>query len=747
MNMLIRPLFRAGFLAVALCATRAGAGTLVGSVSDATTGQALPSAVIRVAGLPLGTYSAADGAYRIERIPAGIQVIVSSHIGYQTRTDTVELDAGSRRLDLALQDAAIAVGQLEVTTTRSEPPAAAQAGALVLTAAQLRQAPAIGEPDLVRSLSLQPGIKTASDYSSGLYVRGGSPDQNLVLLDQVPIYNPSHAFGFFSTFNTDAVGQVSLYKGPYPATYAGNLGAVLDVSTRAETPRRLGGTAGMSLLAARAALAGPWGRGSWKLAGRRTYLDPLLAAARASGADVPDYYFYDINGRVDQPLGETGTFAASTYLGSDRLDFDLDQDNRLAIRWSNRTLVTAWNRVYSPTLLGSLTLSASQYESNTALDVFATPVRFTNSVRDLSGRADLSYNGWDRHSLAAGIQVTAYHLTYAEYFNTSEPDIDLKRSPAQVGVYLQDAWRPWPLTDLTLGTRASFFSAGRRSSLSPRLALRQTLQPGLALKLAAGQSVQYLQLVSTEGFSGGDFWLPLDGSVEPSRARQATLGLEWQPVPAYQLSVEVYHTRMRDLVQLDNQVGENSQETRSDDLFITGGKGETAGLEWMLQKRSGQLRGWLGYTLGRTQRTFSELNQGRSFAPKYDRRHDLSLVLTWQRGAWTWESTFVYATGQAYTPAAARYTLRAPATGERVDYVLPAARNSARLLPYHRLDLGIKRGFSLLGSQAEFSAQVINTYSRRNEWFVQYDTDRPDTRPKVFTMLPILPSLGLSLSF
>ncbi|MCC7262880.1 MAG: TonB-dependent receptor [Candidatus Latescibacteria bacterium] len=735
-----------GCLLVAL-AGPAGAGTLVGSVSDAATGKPLPNAVVRVAGLPLGTFSAAAGGYRIERIPAGVQVIVSSHIGYQTRTDTVELDAGSQRLDLSLQGAAIAVDQLEVTATRPESPTAGQAGALTLSAAQLRQAPAVGEPDLVRSLSLQPGVKTASDYSSGLYVRGGSPDQNVVLLDGVPIYNPSHAFGFFSTFNPDAVEQVSLYKGTYPATYAGNLGALLDVSTQGETPTQVQGSAGLSLLAARFSLAGLWGQGGWKLAGRRTYLDPLLAAARASGAEVPGYYFYDLNGRVDQPLGEKGTLAASTYLGSDQLDFDLDQDNRLAIRWSNRTLASTWNQVYSPALLGSLTLSASQYESNTALDLFATPVRFTNSVRDLSGRLDLSYQSRGGHSLATGVQVTAYRLSYAEYFNTRQPDIDLELSPVQAGLYLQDQWHPWPLTGLTLGTRASFFSAGRRFSLCPRLALHQTLQPGLALKLAAGQSVQYLQLVSTEGFSGGDFWLPLDGSVEPSRAQQATLGLEWQPVPEYQLSAELYHTRMRDLVLLDTQVGENSQQTRSDNLFVAGGKGRASGLEWMLQKRSGRLRGWLGYTLGRTQRSFAELNEGKPFVPKYDRRHDLSLVLAWQRGAWTWESTFVYATGQAYTPAAARYSLRSPATGERVDYLLPAARNSARLLPYHRLDLGVRRGFSLLGSQAEFYLQVVNAYNRRNEWFVQYNTDRPDTRPKVFTMLPVLPSFGLSLSF
>ena len=741
---------RGWFLAAALHLplAPAGAAILEGRVTDAATGKDLPGATLRLVDLPVGTISGPDGGYRLWGLPGGRQVLSCSHIGYQTRSDTLDLRGGVEyRLDLALQPVAITQGQLEVTAARPEAPASGQAGALTLTAAQLRQAPAVGEPDLLRSLSLQPGVKAASDYSSGLYVRGGSPDQNAILLDQVPVYNPSHAFGFFSTFNPDAVEELSLYKGTYPATYAGNLGALLDVSTQGQAPSRIQGSAGLSLLAARLALAGPWGRGGWKVASRRTYLDPVLAAVRASGAEVPDYYFYDFNGRMDQPLGDHATFAASTYLGSDRLDFDLDQDNRLALRWSNRTLASTWKQVYSPALLGTLSWSASHYESNTALDIFATPVRFTNSVRDLSGRADLAFTGRDGHTLEAGVQVTHYKIGYAEYFNTLEPDIDLRLAPAQAGLYLQDQWRPWPLTQLTLGARASYFSAGRRFNLAPRLSLRQTVGSGLTLKLAAGQSVQYLQLVSNEGFSGGDFWLPLDGSVKPSRAGQVTLGLEWEPVPAYQLSAEVYHTRMRDLVQLESQVGENSQATRTDDLFLSGGKGAASGMEWMLQKRGGALRGWLGYTLGRTQRTFAELNAGRSFPPKYDRRHDLSLVLAWQRGAWSWESTFVYATGQAYTPAAARYSLRSPATGQSADFVLPAARNSARLLTYHRLDLGVRRTFALLGSQAELVFQVVNAYNRRNEWFIQYDTDRPDTRPKVFAMLPILPSFGLSLSF
>lgn len=743
-----RILWPAALAGVVVLSSAAGAVTLAGRVTDTGDGQPLPGAIVRLDGVMRGTYTDPEGMFRLAGLPAGRQILVTSHIGYQTRTDTLNLQPGGEyQLDLTLQPTAIRLGQTEVRANRSPSPAASQAGALSLSAAQLRQAPAVGEPDVVRSLTLVPGVKAASDYSSGLYVRGGSPDQNLVLLDGAPVYNPSHAFGFFSTFNPDAVNSVTLYKSAYPASYGGNLGALLDVSTQSPTPPTVTGSAGLSLLAGRVAAAGPWAGGSWKVAARRTYLDPILATSRAGGAAVPDYYFYDLNARLDRPLAGQGSLAVASYLGSDYLDFSFDPNNRLGIRWRNRTLAATWKRVYSPALLASLILTGSHYQSDTDLDVLGTPVRFTNSVADLAGRVQFDYAGHPDHAPAAGLQFNIYRLAYAQYFATPKPDIDLHQAPAQAALFLQDQWRPTALTELTLGVRASSFSEGRRGDLCPRLALRHMLRPELAFKLAAGTSVQYLQLVSAEGFSGADFWLPLDGSVRPSRARQAALGFDWEPLPAFRLTAEAYHTRMADLVLLDYQAGVNNQDTRSAALFFTGGRGRAAGIELMLEKRTGDLSGWLGYTLGRTRRWFAELNGGQGFAPKYDRRHDLSAVLAWRRGIWTWEATFVYGTGQAYTPAAARYTLRNPATGQPTDYVLPAARNSARLLPYHRLDLGLRRQFGWLGGQAALAAQLVNAYNRRNEWFVQYDTERPDTRPRLYRMLPILPSLGLEIRF
>ena len=235
--------------------------------------------------------------------------------------------------------------------------------------------------------------------------------------------------------------------------------------------------------------------------------------------------------------------------------------------------------------------------------------------------------------------------------------------------------------------------------------------------------------------------------MKPGRSLQSVVGFEWEPSRRYKLSVEGYYTDLDNLVVLDMNVTADSRDNTSDDIFKSEGSGHAAGLEIFLQRRIGALTGWVGYTLGRTRRTFPELNGGRSFPPKYDRRHDLSFVLSYRQGPWTWGASLVYATGQAFTPASARYTLRKPATGVFEDYVLPAERNSARLLPYHRLDVSARREMRLFGADTELYVQIFNVYSRRNEWFVQYDTDNPKTEPKVIRQLPIIPTFGFDFRF
>ena len=732
-----------------LAAGAAQAATLSGFVTDADNGESLPLASIVLTQVQLGAASNSSGYYAVKEVPAGTYEVEISYIGYKSWRDTLAFSDRDVRLDVALQVESVDLEEIVIQAKRSEElEQATQSSFIALQVEPLQQMPAIGEADLLRSLQLLPGIQSASDISSGLYVRGGGPDQTAILLDHIPLYNPSHLFGFFSTFNADAIKDVQLYKGAYPAAYGRTLGAVLDVSNREGNRQRFSSRGGVSLIASRLLAEGPVGQGSWMLAGRRTYLEPILNAIRSRGVDIPlNYYFYDFNGKVNQRWGDD-TFTVSTYWGQDDLRVDREDENEsfVDLRWGNRALTARWTRVFSPTLFGHFMAAGSSYENTLLFSFFDTPFSIANSIRDWSLKGDVDYFANRDHTLTLGFLTTLFEFDYSESFNQQEQS-DLYQRSVLASAYVQDEWQAGPTTRLRLGGRGTYFSVGDRLHFTPRMSLSHALSDKIRIKAAAGMYRQYLQLITTEAFSGGDFWVPLDSSVEPGRSYQGVMGTEWDPSRRYQLSVEAYYTDLANLVVLDNAVAVDSEDTRSDDIFKSGGSGWASGVEVFLQRRTGALTGWVGYTLGWTRRTFPELNGGLTFPPKYDRRHDLSFVVSYQAGKWRLGSNLVYATGQAFTPASARYSLREPTTRSVKDYVLPAERNSARLLPYHRLDASASREFGLWGLDVEFYLQIFNLYSRRNEWFVQFDTKKPETEPEVVKQLPIVPTLGFNFSF
>ena len=732
-----------------LAAGAAQAATLSGFVTDADNGESLPLASIVLTQVQLGAASNSSGYYAVKEVPAGTYEVEISYIGYKSWRDTLGFSDRDVRLDVALQVESVDLEEIVIQAERSEElEQATQSSFIALQVEPLQQMPAIGEADLLRSLQLLPGIQSASDISSGLYVRGGGPDQTAILLDHIPLYNPSHLFGFFSTFNPDAIKDVQLYKGAYPAAYGRTLGAVLDVSNREGNRQRFSSRGGISLIASRLLAEGPVGQGSWMVAGRRTYLEPVLSAIRSFGVDIPlNYYFYDFNGKVNQRWGDD-TFTVSTYWGQDDLRADIEDENEsfVDLRWGNRALTARWTRVFSPTLFGHFMAAGSWYENTLLFSFFDTPFGVANSIRDWSLKGDVDYFANRNHTLTLGFLATLFEFDYSQSFNQQEQS-DLYQRSVLASAYVQDEWQAGPTTRLRLGGRGTYFSVGDRLHFTPRMSLSHALSDKIRIKAAAGMYRQYLQLVTTEAFSGGDFWMPLDSSVEPGRSYQGVVGTEWDPSRRYQLSVEAYYTDLANLVVLDNAVAADSDDTRSDDIFKSGGSGWASGVEVFLQQRTGAFTGWVGYTLGWTRRTFPELNGGRTFPPKYDRRHDLSFVVSYQAGKWRLGSNLVYATGQAFTPASARYSLREPTTRSVKDYVLPAERNSARLLPYHRLDASASREFGLWGLDVEFYLQIFNLYSRRNEWFVQFNTKNPETKPEVVKQLPIVPTLGFNFSF
>jgi hypothetical protein len=750
------PLARLVAVIVALCAPAATAWSadITGTIRSSEKDDPVDFVTVQVLGsaqagqdVTRGVMSTSSGFYFIPDIPRGRYVVRFSRIGFQVREDSVRVaDESTVTLNVVLTVAPVAVEEIVVEGDRYAGVKDVQPGFLNLKADRLAALPGIVEADPIRSLVLLPGVQSASDFSSGLYVRGGGPDQTLVLLDRVTVYNPTHAFGFFSTFNADALDEVNLYKGAYPAEYGGRLGAVLDVRSRVGNNEGLAGKGGVSTIASRLEMDGPVGGGTWLASARRTHLEPILDALRRHEDEIPDYYFYDVNTRLSIPAAG-GTVSVSGYTGRDDLLFDLDEDTILKLNWGNRLLAASYRRTLGGAVVAEVRASATEYKSTTDIVALNTPIAITNRIREVTGVGDVKWEAADGVEVDGGIVATQYDVRYFQDFN-GERQVDYFRRPYEGAAYAETRWTPMRGTILLGGVRARYLEDGRRWLAEPRLSASHRVNDHWRAKVGGGLYHQYLQLVSTEGFSASDFYVPIDATSTPGKSWQTVAGVEWEPSAAYEVSVEGYYTNLRDLVQFNTTASSDSRDTETKDLFYTGGTGYATGAEVFLQRRRGALTGWVGYTLGWTRRRFPGLNQNRTFPPKYDRRHDLSAVGQYVHGKWTFGATFVLASGQAFTPAAAAYDIRNPVTGTVGDPILlPAARNSARLLPYHRLDVSASRDVTWFGRSFEWFVQIFNVYNRRNEWFVQYNTDRGLVEPDVIKMLPIVPSAGINFEF
>jgi hypothetical protein len=382
-----------------------------------------------------------SGGYRFEDLEAGRWELLFSAPGFRLAADTLEVAAGDTLVwDVALMLDAVQIDDLVVMGRASDAEAELQTGYVNLDSETLRKIPNVIEPDPLRALQILPGVQAASDISSGLYIRGGGPDQTLVLADGVTVYNPTHAFGFFSTFNNDVVRDVDLYKGAYPAKYGGRLGAVLDVGMKEDTSRRVSGKLGISLIAARGLIEGRAGPDQWYVAGRRSWLDPLLDALRTEENPIPDYFFYDVNARyVSDRWG--GRTTLSWYRGKDDVGVEADTYTAFDLGWGNDVLMLRHQRDLSGDLDMEATLSRSRYEALTDASIFATPFEVTNELQDITLQGTLNYRVSDAHRLTWGLLGSWYDFLYQQTFNLS-PGVDYRSKPTEIATYLEDRWVP-----------------------------------------------------------------------------------------------------------------------------------------------------------------------------------------------------------------------------------------------------------------------------------------------------------------
>lgn len=727
-----------------------------GYITDSQTGETLISANVAIIELNRGTSTNTSGYFSITNLQPGTYTLVASYIGYRQFEQEVELVAGeTNRLNIEMNPEGL---QLETVVVESEYEREERRniGTAQISTELIKNLPPVFEPDVFRSVQLLPGVKAANDFSSGLYVRGGSPDQTLILLDETTVYNPSHFFGFFSTFNPDAVKDVRLYKGGYPAEYGGRLGSVLTVFNKDGNRNETQGSISLGLLASRLSAEGPTGSGSWMLAVRRSTLEPLLAALRSTTDNVPDsFYFYDVNGKLNVDATENDRLSLAFYAGNDNVLFPFGEDASIGLNYGNQTISTQWRRILSDRLFLKTTATGSRYFNRARFTIAGTPFKRDNTIHDLSLKSDLEYLPDDEHTLSAGIWTGILTSNFSNNFDNTETFSNRTQS-RYASFYLQDRWQPYDQWVFTGGVRLNSFSEGKYLRVAPRLSTEFRPNSAIRLQAAFGRYYQFLTLISNEAFSGFDLWLTTDTGVPPAYGDQFVLGVKTIPFEGYGFDIELFYRTMRDLFELDpftNDVAGLDYH----ELFRFG-EGYAYGAEFFFERQIGDLRGFLGYTFGVTRRKFTGFNtdltdperEARFYPPKYDRTHDLNLVLNYRLSRrWSTSAVFNYATGQAYTEPLGRTEFsNVPWGNIRRESFTVGRLNASRLPAYHRLDLSFSRQGTFFGmGDAEWQFQLINVYSRRNTWFYTFDFDENPVERNEITLLPILPSVSYTVNF
>jgi len=755
-------IFRSSFF-ILLLPSLIGAAQIRGYVIDGASQEPLPVASIVVEGSGVGTTTNLDGYFVLPELKAGEQNLTVSYLGYETaRISAIADGDGTRPIrieltakGLTLQDVTVTSKRSEVEDLRTTP----RVSTVPVEGAVIKKISSLGgEMDVLRALQQVPGVKASSDLSSALHVRGGSPDQTLILMDHNVVYNPSHLFGLFSTFNADAVKRIDLIKGGFPAEYGGRSGSVLEVITNEGNRRETHGLASIGIVSARGAIEGPLpnGRGSYAASARRTYFDPVLKAARESGGlDLPGDYFYDANGKINFDLSDRTTLTLAAYAGDDIMRFELgpaDDRFNFDLDWGNKTFSSRIRHALDRDVFISGALAYSRYRSHWAFaDQNVTLDEGVDMMNDKSLKTDVEYYGLPGHRIKSGIWVSRYDIDFHE----ATEDIvivDVDEATTNYSLYLQDNWRLSPFFELQPGLRAYYHEAGKHSALDPRLAAVWHYDPLFRIKGAVGRYTQFLNLITFgEGFSNFDLWVPIDESLKPSYSLQAVLGIEKDLDGGIELTAEGYWTDMRNLAAFDPKTDRAGDAVEA---FVNG-HGSAWGAEWMAMKKEGLWTGWVGYSLSWTKRRFpaSLINYGMWFYPQWDRRHDIIVVAMRPLSrSWDFSASWRYNTGQGYTQALGIYTSRF-ADMDPSDWgnygrtILPGSKNNYRFPSDHRLDLTFTWNHLFFKQNAKLNISIFNTYSRRPYWQRWFDTSENPAKITDLKLLPILPLVSYEVKF
>ncbi len=780
--------------------------TVSGFVKDKATGEALIGCTIYIKELQKSTQTNNYGFYSLT-IDSGNYNLTVIYIGYSDYQTVVQLDK-AQTLNIELGYKSIETKEVVISADRVDKNVKnAQLGQVNIEIEKIKSLPAfMGEVDILKTLQLLPGVQSAGEGNAGFYVRGGGPDQNLILLDEAVVYNASHLFGFFSVFNSDAVKNMELTKGGMPAQYGGRLASVLDISMKEGNNKEYHGTGGIGYVASRFTFEGPIvkNKASFIVSARRTFLDLFLQKPfikEGSRIEGNSYYFFDLNTKINYTISQKDRLFLSGYFGRDVFNFKSQTTGfTVKIPWGNATGSIRWNHLFSDKLFMNTSLIFSDYKFNFEADQPQFNFKIFSGIRDYNAKLDFTYFPSILHNIKFGANYIYHRFTPTNAQARSEDVVfDLGETVRyyahDAAIYINDEFDVSEKFRVSGGLRGSLFAhvgpftryipdpvfpnqlndsikygKGEKvktyANIEPRFSARYQLTRNSSIKVAYTQNYQYLHLASLSSVSlPTDVWFPCTEKVKPQYSVQYATGYFHNfKDNAYETSIEVYYKDMKNLVEY-KEGAQPSEDIRNnaDNNFVFG-TGNSYGVELFVKKAKGEFNGWIGYTLAWTNRTFPDLNSGDRFSPKYDRRHDVSIVLTYGPNMkWTFGLIWIYATGDALTLQTERYAINA---GTPIDintgtvsnnlYLLGGygKRNDFRQKAYHRLDLSatlhVKKHKNW---ESDWNFSVYNAYCRLNPYFIYFAQEGNtqngtlSIQAKQVSLFPIIPAVTYNFKF
>lgn len=763
--------------------------TISGYITETGSKENLPGVNIYVPKLKSGTTTNTYGFYSLT-LPSDSVELVISYVGYKPQIIKFFLSANTP-MDFALENNA-QLKEVVVSDTKVERISEdVQMSKIDIPIEQIKNLPALlGEKDVMKVIQLLPGVQKGSEGSSGIYVRGGGPDQNLIILDDATVYNANHLFGFFSLFNGDALKSVELTKGGFPARYGGRLSSVIDMQMKDGNKEKIHGEAGIGLIASRLTMEGPIkkNKASFLFSARRTYMDVLALRFSSPSEPKTGYFFYDLNAKVNYVIDYKNKLYLSGYFGKDKFyiresktDAAAGIRDRGGIDWGNATATLRWNHLINEKLFSNVSLIFTNFlfnigfESSNKSDTYK--LRYFSGIRDYSAKADFDYYPNSKHSIKTGIYAT-YHYFRPDavalkesHQGSNAPDMTFNAhtniNTYETAAYVEDAFKISEKWRTNVGFRFSNFNVRNESYFNPepRVSLKYAIRPALSVKASFATMNQYIHLLSNSGVGlPSDLWVPATNRVKPQQSQQIAAGIAKDlkiKEADYQLSLEGYYKKSRNIIgykegasYLNFDFDENGNYKFTYEDIVTSGKAESYGAEVFLQKKTGKFTGWIGYTLSWTWLKFDELNFGKRFPARYDRRHDISVTGTYKiNDHITVSLVWVYGTGNAVTLPLSIYQLDglnwSGWTGNKKPVYDYGEKNSFRMAPYHRLDLGVQFHKQRKRYERIFEVGVYNAYNRKNPFYytTSYDYITQTTKLKQISLFPIIPSVTWTFKF